>query len=195
MGVFFSSLQVRIPTSYDKPGTSQLVQSAQVNTQGVRKEVVVEMWDTFALEQGHQWRCNFIPYWIFKVQNTLKNVIFSWKSLCLFQSDSQVSIVLPTIHEVDLFRWDPEVANVFTLLAFITTCCTVLVLLWHKKTFLCLILRILCPSRCFHPVFFHIQMLWELVLLGEALVVMAPSPAESSDTVLALVRWVGGKEG
>lgn len=43
-------------------------------------------------------------------------------------------------------------------------------------------------SRCFYPVFFHIQMLWELVLLGEALVVMAPSPAESSDTVLALVR-------
>uniref|UniRef100_A0A8C5B0U7 DENN/MADD domain containing 6Aa n=1 Tax=Gadus morhua TaxID=8049 RepID=A0A8C5B0U7_GADMO len=59
-------------------------------------------------------------------------------------TDSQVSIVLPTIHEVDLFR-------------------------------------------CFHPVFFHIQMLWELVLLGEPLVVMAPSPAESSDTVLALI--------
>ncbi|KAF0021775.1 hypothetical protein F2P81_025972 [Scophthalmus maximus] len=81
--------RVRIPTCYDKPGTSQLVQSAQ--------------------------------------------------------SDSLVSIVLPTIHEVDLFR-------------------------------------------CFYPVFFHIQMLWELVLLGEALVVMAPSPAESSDTVLALAR-------
>uniref|UniRef100_A0A8C4DM21 DENN/MADD domain containing 6Aa n=1 Tax=Dicentrarchus labrax TaxID=13489 RepID=A0A8C4DM21_DICLA len=63
------------------------------------------------------------------------------------QSDSQVSIVLPTIHEVDLFR-------------------------------------------CFYPVFFHIQMLWELVLLGEALVVMAPSPAESSDTVLALVSCI-----
>uniref|UniRef100_A0A8C5BZC1 DENN/MADD domain containing 6Aa n=1 Tax=Gadus morhua TaxID=8049 RepID=A0A8C5BZC1_GADMO len=30
-------------------------------------------------------------------------------------------------------------------------------------------------------------MLWELVLLGEPLVVMAPSPAESSDTVLALI--------
>uniref|UniRef100_A0AAZ3NSE0 UDENN domain-containing protein n=1 Tax=Oncorhynchus tshawytscha TaxID=74940 RepID=A0AAZ3NSE0_ONCTS len=44
--------------------------------------------------------------------------------------------------------------------------------------------------RCFHPVFFHIQMLWELVLLGEALVVMAPSPAESSDTVLALVSCI-----
>lgn len=44
------------------------------------------------------------------------------------------------------------------------------------------------PPRCFYPVFFHLQMLWELVLLGEALVVMAPSPAESSDTVLALVR-------
>uniref|UniRef100_A0A3Q1HE36 UDENN domain-containing protein n=1 Tax=Anabas testudineus TaxID=64144 RepID=A0A3Q1HE36_ANATE len=60
---------------------------------------------------------------------------------------SLVSIVLPTIHEVDLFR-------------------------------------------CFYPVFFHIQMLWELVLLGEALVVMAPSPAESSDTVLALVSCI-----
>uniref|UniRef100_A0A8C1W4L5 DENN/MADD domain containing 6Aa n=1 Tax=Cyprinus carpio TaxID=7962 RepID=A0A8C1W4L5_CYPCA len=58
-----------------------------------------------------------------------------------------VSIVLPTVHEVDLFR-------------------------------------------CFHPVFFHIQMLWELVLLSEALVVMAPSPAESSDTVLALVSCI-----
>uniref|UniRef100_A0A3P8WMH4 DENN/MADD domain containing 6Aa n=1 Tax=Cynoglossus semilaevis TaxID=244447 RepID=A0A3P8WMH4_CYNSE len=84
-------IKVRIPTCYDKPGTSQLVHSAQ--------------------------------------------------------SDSLVSIVLPTIHEVDLFR-------------------------------------------CFHPVFFHIQMLWELVLLGEALVVMAPSPAESSDTVLALVSCI-----
>ncbi|KAJ8258307.1 hypothetical protein COCON_G00173190 [Conger conger] len=84
-------MKVRIPACYDKPGTSQLVQSAQ--------------------------------------------------------NDSLVSIVLPTIHEVDLFR-------------------------------------------CFCPVFFHIQMLWELVLLGEALVVMAPSPAESSDTVLALVSCV-----
>uniref|UniRef100_A0A8C9VFE0 DENN/MADD domain containing 6Aa n=1 Tax=Scleropages formosus TaxID=113540 RepID=A0A8C9VFE0_SCLFO len=63
------------------------------------------------------------------------------------ENDSLVSIVLPSIHEVDLFR-------------------------------------------CFSPVFFHIQMLWELVLLGEALVVMAPSPAESSDTVLALVSCI-----
>ncbi|XP_061893992.1 DENN/MADD domain containing 6Aa isoform X2 [Entelurus aequoreus] len=84
-------IRVRIPTCYDKPGTTQLVQSAQC--------------------------------------------------------DSLVSIVLPTIHEVDLFR-------------------------------------------CFFPVFFHIQMLWELVLLGEALVVMAPSPAESSDTVLALASCI-----
>uniref|UniRef100_A0A8C1DR90 DENN/MADD domain containing 6Aa n=1 Tax=Cyprinus carpio carpio TaxID=630221 RepID=A0A8C1DR90_CYPCA len=67
--------------------------------------------------------------------------------LCKISSDSLVSIILPTVHEVDLFR-------------------------------------------CFHPVFFHIQMLWELVLLGEALVVMAPSPAESSDTVLALVSCI-----
>ncbi|XP_032996864.1 protein DENND6A isoform X2 [Lacerta agilis] len=63
------------------------------------------------------------------------------------QTDTQVSIALPTVHEVDLFR-------------------------------------------CFLPVFFHIQMLWELVLLGEPLVVMAPSPSESSETVLALVSCI-----
>uniref|UniRef100_A0A674J952 DENN domain containing 6A n=1 Tax=Terrapene triunguis TaxID=2587831 RepID=A0A674J952_9SAUR len=63
------------------------------------------------------------------------------------QEDTQISIALPTVHEVDLFR-------------------------------------------CFCPVFFHIQMLWELVLLGEPVVVMAPSPSESSDTVLALVSCI-----
>ncbi|KAJ7406926.1 Protein DENND6A [Willisornis vidua] len=63
----------------------------------------------------------------------------------MHQADAQISVALPTVHEVDLFR-------------------------------------------CFCPVFFHIQMLWELVLLGEPLVVMAPSPSESSETVLALVR-------
>ncbi|KAG2470386.1 DEN6A protein, partial [Polypterus senegalus] len=63
------------------------------------------------------------------------------------QDDAQVSVVLPTVHEVDLFR-------------------------------------------CFCPVFFHIQMLWELVLLGEPLVVMAPSPSESSETVLGLVSCI-----
>ncbi|ETE72413.1 hypothetical protein L345_01761, partial [Ophiophagus hannah] len=66
------------------------------------------------------------------------------------QADSQISIALPTVYEVDLFR-------------------------------------------CFSPVFFHIQMLWELVLLGEPLVVMAPSPSESSETVLALVRYITSK--
>ncbi|XP_073420001.1 protein DENND6A isoform X1 [Dendrobates tinctorius] len=63
------------------------------------------------------------------------------------QSDAQISVSLPTIHEVDLFR-------------------------------------------CFSPVFFHIQLLWELVLLGEPLVVMAPSPCQSSETVLALVGCI-----
>ncbi|XP_061474284.1 protein DENND6A isoform X2 [Rhineura floridana] len=63
------------------------------------------------------------------------------------QTDTQVSIALSTVHEIDLFR-------------------------------------------CFSPVFFHIQMLWELVLLGEPLVVMAPSPSESSETVLALVSCI-----
>ncbi|XP_077025377.1 protein DENND6B isoform X7 [Tamandua tetradactyla] len=40
--------------------------------------------------------------------------------------------------------------------------------------------------RCFQPVLMHVQMLWELVLLGEPLVVLAPSPAVSSEIVLAL---------
>uniref|UniRef100_A0A674JEL6 DENN domain containing 6A n=1 Tax=Terrapene triunguis TaxID=2587831 RepID=A0A674JEL6_9SAUR len=65
----------------------------------------------------------------------------------IMKEDTQISIALPTVHEVDLFR-------------------------------------------CFCPVFFHIQMLWELVLLGEPVVVMAPSPSESSDTVLALVSCI-----
>ncbi|NXA33370.1 DEN6A protein, partial [Eudromia elegans] len=65
----------------------------------------------------------------------------------MHQADAQISVALPTVHEVDLFR-------------------------------------------CFCPVFFHIQMLWELVLLGEPLVVMAPSPSESSETVLALVSCI-----
>uniref|UniRef100_A0A8B9UEW7 DENN domain containing 6B n=1 Tax=Anas zonorhyncha TaxID=75864 RepID=A0A8B9UEW7_9AVES len=40
--------------------------------------------------------------------------------------------------------------------------------------------------RCFQPVLIHIQMLWELVLLGEPIVVMAPSPTVSSEMVMAL---------
>ncbi|XP_077196743.1 protein DENND6B isoform X2 [Paroedura picta] len=40
--------------------------------------------------------------------------------------------------------------------------------------------------RCFQPVLTHVQMLWELMLLAEPLVVVAPSPAVSSEMVLAL---------
>ncbi|XP_060044838.1 protein DENND6B isoform X2 [Erinaceus europaeus] len=40
--------------------------------------------------------------------------------------------------------------------------------------------------RCFQPVLTHVQTLWELMLLGEPLVVLAPSPAMSSELVLAL---------
>nr|XP_009488180.1 PREDICTED: protein DENND6B [Pelecanus crispus] len=40
--------------------------------------------------------------------------------------------------------------------------------------------------RCFQPVLIHIQMLWELMLLGEPIVVMAPSPTVSSEMVLTL---------
>ncbi|XP_059519187.1 protein DENND6A isoform X5 [Myotis daubentonii] len=56
----------------------------------------------------------------------------------VMKADTHISVVLSTVHEVDLFS----------------------------------------------------QMLWELVLLGEPLVVMAPSPSESSETVLALVNCI-----
>ncbi|KTG33455.1 hypothetical protein cypCar_00009788 [Cyprinus carpio] len=42
--------------------------------------------------------------------------------------------------------------------------------------------------KCFQSVLVHVQMLWELMLLGEPVVVMAPSPTVSSETVLVLVR-------
>lgn len=45
------------------------------------------------------------------------------------------------------------------------------------------------PRRCFQSLLIHVQLLWELVLLGEPLVVMAPSPTVSSEVVLALVRY------
>ncbi|XP_029472725.1 LOW QUALITY PROTEIN: protein DENND6B [Rhinatrema bivittatum] len=44
--------------------------------------------------------------------------------------------------------------------------------------------------RCFQPILIHIQMLWELMLLGEPVVVMAPSPTISSETVLALTSCI-----
>ncbi|KAM9673632.1 protein DENND6B isoform 2-T2 [Trichechus inunguis] len=40
--------------------------------------------------------------------------------------------------------------------------------------------------RCLQPVLTHVQTLWELMLLGEPLVVLAPSPTVSSEMVLAL---------
>ncbi|TWW62711.1 Protein DENND6A DENN domain-containing protein 6A [Takifugu flavidus] len=153
-------IKIRIPTCYDKPGTSQLVQSAQ--------------------------------------------------------SVSQVSIVLPTIHEVDLFRHSgiyrhATLEELHYLTNFrglqidglmLSPVSTALKTSSKVEAVLCLHLvssdgiagirtkTSTSETKCFHPVFFHIQMLWELVLLGEALVVMAPSPAESSDTVLALVSCI-----
>ncbi|KAK2834683.1 hypothetical protein Q7C36_015384 [Tachysurus vachellii] len=56
-------------------------------------------------------------------------------------------MVLPTIHELDLFK-------------------------------------------CFQSVLVHIQLLWELMLLGQPLVVIAPSPSVSSETVLSLVSCI-----
>ncbi|XP_019753181.1 protein DENND6B isoform X2 [Hippocampus comes] len=43
---------------------------------------------------------------------------------------------------------------------------------------------------CFRSVLIHLQLLWELALLGEPVVVMAPSPAASSETVWALVSCI-----
>ncbi|KAM9705243.1 LOW QUALITY PROTEIN: protein DENND6B [Menidia menidia] len=45
-------------------------------------------------------------------------------------------------------------------------------------------------SRCFRSLLVHLQMLWELTLLGEPLVVMAPSPSMSSEVVLALISSI-----
>ncbi|RXM30466.1 Protein DENND6B [Acipenser ruthenus] len=44
--------------------------------------------------------------------------------------------------------------------------------------------------KCFQPILIHIQMLWELMLLGEPIVVMAPSPTVSSETILALTSSI-----
>ncbi|XP_041458925.1 protein DENND6A-like [Lytechinus variegatus] len=44
--------------------------------------------------------------------------------------------------------------------------------------------------RCLHPVIPHIQLLWELVLTGETLVVMAPGPGMCADTVHAMVSMI-----
>ncbi|XP_053718986.1 protein DENND6B [Synchiropus splendidus] len=44
--------------------------------------------------------------------------------------------------------------------------------------------------KCFQSVLIHLQTLWELVLLGEPVVVMAPSPTASSETVFALVSSI-----
>lgn len=44
--------------------------------------------------------------------------------------------------------------------------------------------------KCFQSMLIHLQMLWELVLLGEPLVIIAPSPTVSSETVLALVSSI-----
>uniref|UniRef100_A0A4W3JHI0 DENN/MADD domain containing 6B n=1 Tax=Callorhinchus milii TaxID=7868 RepID=A0A4W3JHI0_CALMI len=40
------------------------------------------------------------------------------------------------------------------------------------------------------PILIHIQMLWELMLLGEPVIVMAPSPTVSSETILALISCI-----
>ncbi|XP_031587422.2 protein DENND6B isoform X2 [Oreochromis aureus] len=44
--------------------------------------------------------------------------------------------------------------------------------------------------KCFQSVLIHLQMLWELALLGEPLVIMAPSPTISSETVLAIISSI-----
>ena len=45
-------------------------------------------------------------------------------------------------------------------------------------------------SKSLNDILPHIQLLWELVLLGEPLVIMAPSPTACSNTVLALISSI-----
>uniref|UniRef100_A0A9J7X769 DENN/MADD domain containing 6B n=1 Tax=Cyprinus carpio carpio TaxID=630221 RepID=A0A9J7X769_CYPCA len=68
-------------------------------------------------------------------------------------------------------------------------------ILWMEKLFRTNIILIhfiheLDLFKCFQSVLIHMQMLWELMLLGEPVVVMAPSPTVSSETVLALVSAI-----
>ena len=44
--------------------------------------------------------------------------------------------------------------------------------------------------QCLHEVLHHSQLLWELVLLGEPIVVFAPRPNICSSTVLALISII-----
>lgn len=110
-------LKVRIPTCYDKPGTSQLVQSAQVITHKHTHTIFL-----------HEVCEHTLNMWLFQLK----------ESVSVFQSDSQVSIVLPTIHEVDLFRWDLQVtvffySTIHTLVSHsVTACC----LRWNCSSFL-----------------------------------------------------------
>uniref|UniRef100_A0A2I3S509 DENN domain containing 6A n=1 Tax=Pan troglodytes TaxID=9598 RepID=A0A2I3S509_PANTR len=99
--------------------------------------------------------CNDVDRWPAPVPGKTLHLVLcchpGWSTVLTaastFRVDTNISVILPTVHEVDIFR-------------------------------------------CFCPVFLHSQMLWELVLLGEPLVVMAPSPSESSETVLALVNCI-----
>lgn len=77
--------------------------------------------------------------------------------------------LLPTLHELDLFRSVPSSVPSSCPGSYLDVLCRV--------------------CRCFQSVLVHVQVLWELVLLGEPLVVMAPSPTLSSEVVLALVRY------
>lgn len=101
--------------------------------------------------------------------------------------------LLPTIHEVDLFR--SVLSSVLIIVVVLIETegfdvndyqdVTIDRLInceqyWFNVTFE---LR-----RCFQSVLVHLHVLWELMLLGEPLVIMAPSPTVSSETVLALVR-------
>uniref|UniRef100_A0A8C7PWU5 DENN/MADD domain containing 6B n=1 Tax=Oncorhynchus mykiss TaxID=8022 RepID=A0A8C7PWU5_ONCMY len=44
--------------------------------------------------------------------------------------------------------------------------------------------------KCFQSFLIHLQILWELMLIGEAMVILAPSPTVSSETVLALASSI-----
>uniref|UniRef100_A0A7N6F882 UDENN domain-containing protein n=1 Tax=Anabas testudineus TaxID=64144 RepID=A0A7N6F882_ANATE len=94
--------------------------------------------------------CNEIDQWASPVPGLTLNLPLMGAVLQVSLQNwvkDQTPTVLPTIHELDLFK-------------------------------------------CFQSVLIHLQMLWELMLLGEPVVVMAPSPTVSSEIVLALVSSI-----
>ena len=102
-----------------------------------------------------------------------KNV-FDLSELHSFQPSLQANIILPTLHEVDQFRWVSwwQFKVRFGLSAYINSTKRTHSRVWKGQRRLvscncCQCSFVVCSA--FQPVIPHIQMLWELVLTGEVM--------------------------